>query len=162
MRIEDLNREQLIELKERYYTEKNENVSYGELADVDNLVTDEEVINEYGHLMFTNDDFFCSCGKPEKDTNESESENVYVVVQTGITDYCENMPMIHCVSKDYMKAKAKMKKIVKELEIDIANDVDSENIEIDKDLKNDKFEAWYKDDTNFYSVNVYILKEKMK
>lgn len=58
MKIEDLTREQLIELKERYYTERNENVSYGELADVDNLVSDNEIFEEYGHITFVEEDFF--------------------------------------------------------------------------------------------------------
>ena len=62
MTIKELSREQLIELKQHYYCERNENVSYGELADIDNLVTDEELENEYGHITFVNDDFFCSVG----------------------------------------------------------------------------------------------------
>lgn len=60
MKIEDLTREQLIELKERYYTERNENVSYGELADVDNLVSDNEIFEEYGHITFVEEDFLCN------------------------------------------------------------------------------------------------------
>ena len=46
MSVKDLTREQLIELKQRYYTERNENVSYGELADIDNLVSDDEIFEE--------------------------------------------------------------------------------------------------------------------
>lgn len=60
MTIKELSREQLIELKQHYYCERNENVSYGELADIDNLVTDEELEKEYGHITFVKDDFFCS------------------------------------------------------------------------------------------------------
>ena len=65
MKIEDLTREQLIELKERYYTERNENVSYGELADVDNLVRDNEIFEEYGHITFVEEDFFCTSDKED-------------------------------------------------------------------------------------------------
>lgn len=57
MKIEDLTREQLIELKQRYYTERNENVSYGELAHIDVLVSDNEIFEEYGHITFVEEDF---------------------------------------------------------------------------------------------------------
>lgn len=60
MSVKDLTREQLIELKQRYYTEKNENVSYGELADIDNLVSDNEIFEEYGHITFVAEDFLCN------------------------------------------------------------------------------------------------------
>lgn len=63
MRVEDLTREQLTELKERFYTSKNDNVSWEELANVDSLVSDSEVFEEYGATTFTSDDFFCTCGQ---------------------------------------------------------------------------------------------------
>ena len=65
MSVKDLTREQLIELKQRYYTERNENVSYGELADIDNLVSDNEVFEEYEHITFVEEDFFCTSGKED-------------------------------------------------------------------------------------------------
>ncbi len=58
MGFKDLSREQIIQLKQRLYCEKNENVSYGELVDIDNLVSDDEVKNEYGDIMFVEEDFF--------------------------------------------------------------------------------------------------------
>ena len=58
MGVKELTREQLIELKQRYYTERNENVSYGELVDIDNLVSDNEVFEEYEHITFVEEDFF--------------------------------------------------------------------------------------------------------
>nr|DAG70237.1 MAG TPA: hypothetical protein [Caudoviricetes sp.] len=58
MKVRELNREQLEELKQRYYTEKNENVSYGEFADIDKLVTDNEIFEEYEHIEFCEEDFF--------------------------------------------------------------------------------------------------------
>ena len=61
MSVKDLTREQLIELKQRYYTERNEDVSYGELADIDNLVSDNEIFEEYGHITFVEEDFLCIC-----------------------------------------------------------------------------------------------------
>ena len=65
MSIKELAREQLIELKQRYYTERNENVSYGELADIDNLVSDNEIFEEYGDITFVEEDFFCTSGKED-------------------------------------------------------------------------------------------------
>ena len=60
MSVKELTREQLIELKQRYYTERNENVSYGELADIDNLVSDNEIFEEYGYITFVEEDFLCN------------------------------------------------------------------------------------------------------
>ena len=60
MSVKELTREQLIELKQRYYTERNENVSYGELADVDNWVSDNEIFEEYGYITFVEEDFLCN------------------------------------------------------------------------------------------------------
>lgn len=61
MSVKELTREQLTQLKEQYYIEKNNNVSYGELADIDNLVSDNEVFEEYEHITFVEEDFFCVC-----------------------------------------------------------------------------------------------------
>ena len=65
MSVKDLTREQLIELKQRYYTERNGNVSYGELADIDNLVSDNEIFEEYGYITFVEEDFLCTSGKED-------------------------------------------------------------------------------------------------
>ncbi len=157
MRIGDLNRQQLIELKERYYTEKNKSVSYGEFSNIENLVTDEEIFNEYGDVEFSNDDFFCSMGKEEKDEN-----TVYIVIQTGMNDYCEDRPMIHCVTKYYEKAKNTMMEIVKKIEKDIKDCFDEDDITVNKELENDRFEVWFTTDTNYYSINVDIYKERIE
>lgn len=62
MSVKELSKEQLNELKCSYYCERNKSVSYGELANIDNLVTDNEVFNYYNGTDFVNDDFFCTCG----------------------------------------------------------------------------------------------------
>ena len=62
MTVRELNREQLDELKQRYIIDTVENPSWRELADTDSI-TDEVVFEEYEHFVFTNDDFFCTCGK---------------------------------------------------------------------------------------------------
>jgi hypothetical protein len=60
MKVQELNREQLIELKQSFLCNKQESVSWGELADADDIVSDEELFEEYGHIEFTDEDFFCS------------------------------------------------------------------------------------------------------
>ncbi len=57
MGVHELNRDQLVQLKQNYLCEKQKSVSWGELAAADEIVTDEEIYNEYAHIMFTEDDF---------------------------------------------------------------------------------------------------------
>lgn len=58
MTVYDLSRAQLIQLKAAYYDQQHpEGVSYGELAAVDDLVSDEEVIAAYDGVNFVEDDF---------------------------------------------------------------------------------------------------------
>lgn len=61
MSVKELNREELIELKQNYYcNELGNNASYGELADIDNIVTDKEIFEYYDYVDFVKDDFFCN------------------------------------------------------------------------------------------------------
>ena len=62
MTLKELSEEQKLELKQAFLT-RDRDVSFGELADADELVTDEELEKEYGGTEFTQDDFFCTCGK---------------------------------------------------------------------------------------------------
>lgn len=57
MSVYELSNNQLIELKQHYLCEIQENVSYGELCDADNIVSDEEIFSEYGNVEFSKDDF---------------------------------------------------------------------------------------------------------
>lgn len=61
MDVKELSREQLEELKQRYYCENN-NASWEDLANIDTLVSDEEIFEEYSMINFCNDDFCCSMG----------------------------------------------------------------------------------------------------
>ena len=63
MNIKELTKGQKTELKQRYYDEKlqekeNRTSSYYEMMIIDDLVSDEEIENEYGYITFVNDDFF--------------------------------------------------------------------------------------------------------
>jgi len=59
MNVRELNREQLLQLKQRYLCEtQDETVSYGELAAADELVTDEQVFKMFDGYVFTEEDFF--------------------------------------------------------------------------------------------------------
>lgn len=64
MKVTELTRDELTELKTRYYSDlldkRGESPSYGELAQIDALVTDEEVYEEYDDVDFVKDDFFCN------------------------------------------------------------------------------------------------------
>ena len=73
MTVRELSREELIELKENYMIKlSDENryaerfgvdwntPSYGELYKADDLVSDDEVFDEYGGVDFTSEDFYCN------------------------------------------------------------------------------------------------------
>lgn len=63
MTVYELNRDQLQELKARYYQGAGEDLSYDELANIDNLVSDEEVYSYYRNFSFSPDDFASSAGE---------------------------------------------------------------------------------------------------
>ena len=61
MKVTELTPGQLNELKQSYYCNvlhEGEGVSYGELADIDNLVSNDEVFAYYAGTEFVEDDFF--------------------------------------------------------------------------------------------------------
>ena len=61
MKLKDLTGDQRLYLKQDILTrrmdEKGESPSYGELADADNLVSDEDLEAEFGSTEFSPDDF---------------------------------------------------------------------------------------------------------
>jgi len=65
MTYDELNDDQKVELKQRILTERNEQrgegTSYGELADADDLVSDEDARDWAEGMEFSEDDFTCSC-----------------------------------------------------------------------------------------------------
>ena len=56
MNVKELNREQLIILK-GYYLSKDGDVSYGELFEADNLVSDETIFFVFLGINFVEEDF---------------------------------------------------------------------------------------------------------
>ena len=60
MSVYELSNNQLIELKQNYLCEVQENVSYGELCDADNIVSDEEFFQAYSCTVFSSEDFVCA------------------------------------------------------------------------------------------------------
>lgn len=56
MTIHELNEEQLRQVKQRYYVERH-NASYEDLINIERLVTDEEVFEEYEGTEFVEEDF---------------------------------------------------------------------------------------------------------
>lgn len=58
MSVRELNRTQLRQLKESYYTEIHDSVSQGELSMIEDLVSDDEVFSFYDGTEFVTDDFW--------------------------------------------------------------------------------------------------------
>lgn len=62
MTVYELNHDQLSQVKVNYYTndldEPNGPLSYGDLIDIDNIVSDDEVYDAYAGVDFTEEDFF--------------------------------------------------------------------------------------------------------
>lgn len=57
--VEELTREELEELKQDYYlNEINGNASYGELAAIDDLVTDADIFVAFAGVEFVEEDFY--------------------------------------------------------------------------------------------------------
>ena len=57
MTVKELNRSQLIELKQSYLCSKN-NTSWWDLANADHLVSDKLIYKLYENTEFVEDDFF--------------------------------------------------------------------------------------------------------
>ena len=75
MTVRELKRQQLEELKIHYYDEilqeqEGRSISYGEMASIDELVTDEKIFNEYNGYIFTDDDF----SPVEEEEGDSDEE----------------------------------------------------------------------------------------
>ena len=65
MTVRELSRDQLNELKQAYaarLAETGEEINYGELVEAIEI-PDDVIFNHYDGILFTDDDFFCSCGK---------------------------------------------------------------------------------------------------
>lgn len=68
MNVTELNREQLIEMKQTYLMELEDcgehedvvGISWNELANADELVPDDIIFDKYAGIIFTDDDFWCS------------------------------------------------------------------------------------------------------
>lgn len=58
--VRELTRTELRELKQRMLCEKGEALSYGEMANIDESISDEQVFAEYEGVKFGPEDFFCN------------------------------------------------------------------------------------------------------
>ena len=77
MKLKDLNREQVQQLKIQYLDnllqeEENRSISYGEMANIDAIIKDydQDFIDTYSCYDFTDDDFFCSANEEESITDK--------------------------------------------------------------------------------------------
>ena len=65
MTVRELSGDQLNELKQTYaaqLAETGEEINYRELVEAIEI-PDDVIFNHYDGILFTDDDFFCSCGK---------------------------------------------------------------------------------------------------
>ena len=67
MDVRELDENQMTELKQRWYTDyinetENRGVSMSELADINSLVSDDTMYEEYKNTTFVRDDFDCTAG----------------------------------------------------------------------------------------------------
>lgn len=63
MKVQELNKEQLQQLKVRYLDEllqeeEGRNISYGEIANIDDIVSNKIMFDLYEHIEFVEEDFF--------------------------------------------------------------------------------------------------------
>ena len=58
MTIQQLNKEQILQLKQAMLTELSDTVSYGDLLHADQLISDAEVTLRFYGVEFTDEDFF--------------------------------------------------------------------------------------------------------
>ena len=68
MTVYELSRDQIEELKISYLDQhlnevEGRCISYGEMFEIDSLIDDSTIFENYGHYDFCNDDFFCSMGR---------------------------------------------------------------------------------------------------
>lgn len=68
--VKELSRDELNELKQKYYNELHSDVSLGELANINEIVTDKEVYDYYENVSFVNGDFICNQEKNIEDDFE--------------------------------------------------------------------------------------------
>lgn len=74
MNVRELNKDQMLELKQNYLTKLADEGSYAEvmncdynepsywdLANADDIVPDDVIFREYDNVFFVPDDFFCTC-----------------------------------------------------------------------------------------------------
>ena len=62
MKVTELTRDQLVQLKQGYFCGRPEEPSWEELAQADTLITDEEIFSAYEGVEFSADDFSCTAG----------------------------------------------------------------------------------------------------
>ena len=58
MGVRELNREQMICLKQSILCDRDITTDWLSLSQADNIISDEEVYNEYNGIVFTEDDFY--------------------------------------------------------------------------------------------------------
>ena len=86
MKVRDLNRNQIAELKGRMLEERNEangeGTFYSDVAEADTLISDEEVFAAYDGVDFSADDF----------TSSEEENDIGSIAEAYVVAYTANLP----------------------------------------------------------------------
>ena len=92
MTVYELNKDELIELKQRYYIQNNTVCSYNDLSSVDTLVKDKEIFEEYNNVTFTKDDFWCNSNDESKKEEKIFENNLkyYKGILEDTKDYIDS------------------------------------------------------------------------
>lgn len=62
MNVKELNRKELLELKQKIFlaTQDNAPIYWSDLAYINEIISDKEVFKRYEGVSFTKEDFFCN------------------------------------------------------------------------------------------------------
>lgn len=113
MTVYQLNRDELTELKQRYYSKIHTNISYSEMTSIDTLVTDNEIYVEYSDTTFTLDDFFCDLN------NEARREEV--IFESNLEYYKQILEDTKDYIDSYSKGDLTLKEVGEKYSKELAN-----------------------------------------
>ena len=167
--FKNLSNDQRLELKQRIlsdkYNKENKEPSYSELADVDSLVSDEELENTYGNYSFTKDDFFSE--SEEKSLNEEDSlefkvgDIVKVPYKYGVYTPGEftDAPIIDIEDDRYITVEVPSKQVVY---IDQLRKWNNSQENMDESALNEKHVETFGGDSEDFVNDVTIIKSTLE
>ena len=94
--VNNLNKDQLTELKQQWYGEhlietENRTLSYEELAKIDELVSDEKIKALFEHTVFTSDDFSSFESEPDVSVSQDVLNNCEKIIPKGQFEFTKEL-----------------------------------------------------------------------